>query len=503
MWLELANAVKHWGRYTADRDAIITESDKISYYELDAAADALVCRLEAVPISSSIRIALATATKPEFLIALIACRRLGASPVILNPYLSSEYLQQTIRDTGPNALIVDKYLAGNEVLASYLEELPSVILEDTTRRGDARPSLRPHKVEDATLTDEWGVLFSSGSTGVPKAIVHNRLSMTSEILAWCLELELRRSSRFFIGRPLFYTGGLVLAAACLLVGATTVFLSGQDDDESDALWPFYQKVCQEANVAWAFFIPTQLRQFCRAMKEGSLRRDAGATAILTMGEPITGKEKLEARQLLGSKLVESWGNSEGLGTITSVEDLDERPGSSGRPFLTEQIFVVDQDLQSCPPEVVGRIAGPEQTMFTEYAGRDEATKRIKRDALVLSDDLGYLDEDGYLYVLGRDEQVIITEEHTIVIPTLETELLAEGFAKELAILPLQHEEKSSFHVFIVPSESGTSSAALQSACQEALSIPINIHGITVLRGIPRLPSGKVDRPRLREMLGAA
>jgi acyl-CoA synthetase (AMP-forming)/AMP-acid ligase II len=297
MWLELANAVKHWARYAPAKEAILTEHGTISYHELDAAADALVDRLAAIPIASSIRIALATATKVEFLIALVACRRYGARPVILNPYLSSDYLRQTIRDTSPGALLIDKHLITHDVLASYRRVVPSAVIEDTSLGGDARrPSVSP-EVKDAALADEWGVLFSSGSTGVPKAIVHNCLSMTSEFLAWCFELELRRSSRFFVGRPLFYTG--------------------------------------------------------------------------------------------------------------------------------------------------------------------------------------------------------------VVIPELEAELLAEEFAQDVAILPLQGEETTSFHVFVVPADPSTSTAALCRACLQALSIPIHIHGVTVLAEIPRLPSGKIDRAHLREMNGAA
>ncbi len=123
--------------------------------------------------------------------------------------------------------------------------------------------------------------------------------------------------------------------------------------------------------------------------------------------------------------------------------------------------------------------------------------------LVLSDDVGYLDKDGYLYVLGRDEQVIISDEHTVVIPEVEAELLAQGFAREVAVLPLQDEKTFSLHVFVVPLQGCASSTGLRSACRRALSIPISIHGVTVLPSIPRLPSGKVDRPQLLDKLGPA
>ena len=227
--------------------------------------------------------------------------------------------------------------------------------------------------------------------------------MITEIMGWCLELPLTRQSVFYIGRPLFYTGGLVLALASLFVGATLIVNDYHDDSDADEVWSDFEQHLLAHEVDWAFFVPDQLRAFTRL---GRAPKRA-ATTILVMGAPISGDEKRKARDTLGSQIVESWGNSESLGTITEPRDLDLRPDSVGRPFLTDELWVVDETLTPCAPNERGRIAGGETAGFEEYSSRPEATLEVKRKKLIISDDIGYTDECGYFYVTGRDQDILL------------------------------------------------------------------------------------------------
>ncbi|GAI84575.1 unnamed protein product, partial [marine sediment metagenome] len=144
--------------------------------------------------------------------------------------------------------------------------------------------------------------------------------------------------------------------------------------------------------------------------------------ILVMGAPISGEEKKKVYEFLKSPIVESWGNSEGLGTITDKEDLFVRPNSIGRPFLTEKLCVVSDDLVECAPKQRGRLAGSEETMFVEYANRPDATNQVKKNNLILSDDIGYIDEENYFYILGRDQETFIVNGQTVFLTDIEENL---------------------------------------------------------------------------------
>jgi hypothetical protein len=129
--------------------------------------------------------------------------------------------------------------------------------------------------------------------------------MSSELLAWCLELGIRKETRFYIGRPIHYTGGLVLTLATLLVGGEVILPEHQDDNNFEAIWNHYQKCVADGAIDLAFFVPDQLRTFMRVAKE-----PLGGPTILVMGARISGDEKKNAYSLLKSPVIESWGNSE-------------------------------------------------------------------------------------------------------------------------------------------------------------------------------------------------
>lgn len=494
MWLDLAKAVKHWGKYFPMKNALITDQGTVTFQELDSAADNLAVRLQRYGVLAGSRTGIVVATRAEFLASIVACKRIGSSVAILNVGLQLENLALTITDSKPDTFIVGDSLR-NVQMSLGLD--PCVYVDSTIWQSDKCNPEVFSEPSNTILAQEWGILFSSGSTGTPKAVVLDGLSITSELLAWCLELELRRTSKFFIGRPLNYTGGLVLAASCLLVGATIICPSTQQVDD-DCLWHLYQQMCGNHTIDWAFFIPSELRSFVSRIAKGDILNKGGAENILTMGEPISGKEKRLAHDYLGSTIIESWGNSEGLGTITDADDLKVRPDSSGRPFLTEEILILDEKFHVCQPGITGRVAGRQDTMFTEYANRNEATERTKRDNYILSDDLGYLDEDGYLYVTGRSEDVIIAEGETLVIPILEERLRATNWCNDAAIVSITVDNKPTLAIFVILKDTSLEGAELHDQCVEFLDVQIQITKVKSLDKIPRLPSGKIDKPKLME-----
>ena len=129
--------------------------------------------------------------------------------------------------------------------------------------------------------------------------------------------------------------------------------------------------------------------------------------ILSMGASISGEEKIKASHVLRSKVVESWGNSESLGTITEPDDLQTRPNSIGRPFLTDELYVLIEDQKMAKPGETGRLAGSEVEGFLKYSKRPKETCLVKRSGMIISDDMGYTDTDGYFYILGRLQDCVV------------------------------------------------------------------------------------------------
>lgn len=489
MQFGLSECVCHWGRYRPETIAVYCNGACISYAELNVRVDALCARLLHDGFRSP-RVAVAVRSKLHTLVAYLAVLRLGKSIILLNPVLKDDAIRTNLLDTGADEFIHDAAMSPWKDLFSKPPRALAVESVDWSK-----PVEYP-AVAEAGPSAEWGVLFSSGSTGTPKGVERDQYSMVTEFIGWCLELALSRRTTFYIGRPVFYTGGLVLVGSVLLVGGSVVLNDYTDDNDPGVAWRDYQAFVQSRPVEWAFFIPDQLRAFIEFAVGGV---GASARTIVVMGAPITGQEKQRVRKVLGSEVVESWGNSESLGTITDPEDLDHRPDAVGRPFLTDEIVVVDDDGDPVPAKSLGRVAGGEEAGFQGYSGRPDATKLVKRKALIISDDIGFLDERGYLYVRGREQESFICEGKTFFVGELERDLTSGGEVAALALVPWGSDTGSaSLRALVVPKAGDVrSAAALQADLNKLLPPPVALEHVAVVDRIPHTPSGKVDRAACR------
>jgi len=476
MWLAIGDAVEHWARYIPNKTAIRVGAREYSFRTLYKRA----LSIGLVIIESGVvgRIGVGVEDKFEYLACIAALNLMGYSIIIFNPLATKESLKVHLSDTNPSLIIGSTELIGNIDFVSN----QSVQTLDLSKISMIEDSRQLPKIKGK----EWGVLFSSGSTGISKAIVYDHLAMTSELLAWILELGIRRDTRFYVGRPIFYTGGLVLTLATLLVGGEVFLPEFKDDQDFVSIWSNYQTLLKQVSLDLAFFVPDQIRKFFEIAKEPFL----GGPTILVMGAPISGEEKKKVYEFLKSPIVESWGNSEGLGTITDKEDLFVRPNSIGRPFLTEKLCVVSDDLVECAPKQRGRLAGSEETMFVEYANRPDATNRVKKNNLILSDDIGYIDEDNYFYILGRDQESFVVNGQTVFLTDIEENLRNKIGIIESCIIAIKKDSTPMFYALVVRSPD-VSEEQIKIEVEKSYSTILN--SCLFVESLPRLPSGKIDR----------
>lgn len=476
MWLGIGDAIEHWALYKPNKIALRIGDrsfDFRSLYERAVAISNFVTESKIVG-----RVGVSVNDKFEYLACTIGLNLVGNSIIVLNPCADQESLKVHLTDTKPPVILghpdliqsVDQE-TGKSVKILNVSEIPMIKKKNLILRNDSK---------------EWGILFSSGSTGISKAIVYDHSTMSSELLAWCLELGIRRATKFYIGRPIHYTGGLVLTLASLLVGGEVSLPEFRDDSDFESIWNHYQKCLADNSFDFAFFIPDQLRTFMRIAKD-----PLGGPTILVMGTPISGDEKQAVSHILKSPVIESWGNSEGLGTITDEEDLFSRPDSIGRPFLTEKMYIVTDDLVECRLGEKGRIAGSEETMFIEYANRPDATKRVKKNNLILSDDIGYMDENGYFYILGRNQESFVIGGRTVFLCDIEDRLRKITGIIDICIVAVEKVERAvDFYALVVAQKDKKDENSLKIEINNAADIQLHILFVDTL---PRLSSGKIDR----------
>ena len=492
MQFGVIEAVRHWGRYRPGEVALYSNQRPFTFAELLARAEDAASLI--LDTARGPRVAIATQQKAAFLIGVLGIMRAGKSAVVLNHGLSDEGLRVTVDDTEPDLFVQDGGMAATGKIKAF-SGAPRLLVGDGAGNSSGEmpwPNCKPD--------DEWGIVFSSGTTGVPKGICRDHWSMVTEILGWTLELPLTRDSTFYVARPLYYTGGLVLALSCLFVGGTVIANDYGNADDTEEVWSDYEREASARTVDWSFFVPDQLRAFVTAGRMLS----ASGKNILVMGAKIGGATKLEARRLLNARIVESWGNSEALGTITEPEDLDERPESIGRPFLTDELFVVDADHKRCGPGELGRLAGSETAGFREYANRPDATQTVKRDGMIVSEDLAYMDEQGYFYIRGRVQDLVVRGAVSVFLPDVAEKVRQRPEVTEVDVHAFEGPDDPILVAAIVLSQGlEVSEAEYRMEVNASLRPEERLARIVVREQLPRLASGKVDRLRLRQDIKGA
>jgi acyl-coenzyme A synthetase/AMP-(fatty) acid ligase len=493
MQFGVSESVNHWGRYRKDHTAIISNGLSYSYKQLHDRVN-IIARNIQIAFPDSKRVSLAIRSKMDLISTIIAVSGIRKSVVLININLSQDALKTNIQDTSTDLLIYDEFFESIGNLYSSLsvntKRIEELIVDDESDFSFNSFDTEPE--------DEWGILFSSGTTGTPKGIERDQNSMITELLGWCLELNLSKETVFYVGRPIYYTGGLVLALSNFISGGTIVINDYQSDNDFNEIWEDYQNTLNVQTVNWAFFIPDQIRTFC-SISNNLKSKIKFSKKILIMGAPISGSEKREAFDTLKSDIVESWGNTESLGTITEPEDLFLRPDSIGRPFITDELYILGEDLTELSPNKIGRIAGNEEAGFIKYSNRPSETERIKQNKLILSDDLGYIDDEGFFYIKGRVQEKIEIGNKTYYTSEIENEIIVINFISECSILFQGTSSGKGLCIAVTLSEE---KSVIE--IENAIKIVLENKGIeefTLMdfHEFPRLTSGKIDKVKLLEM----
>jgi len=492
MQFGVSESIAHWGRYRHNSVAVHHNGEVTTYGNLNSLVNSAAYHISQADIPNE-RVGICVKSKFDFLVSLAGILRAGKSAVLLNMGLSDHSLIVNIEDAGVTSFIHDDTYTERITNLSKSCEASRFLNIHKIRKDSSPNQAIPYNTRNPG--DEWGVLFSSGTTGIPKGIERDHNSMITELVGWCLELGLNRETSFYIGRPIYYTGGLVLSLSTLITCGRVILNDFKNDNDPNEVWNDYQAMTSEISMSWAFFVPDQIRAFT-TIAENLNTSPKAARSILVMGAPISGQEKVKPSKLLNCEVVESWGNSESLGTITEPDDLRIRPNSIGRPFLTDELYIVDDNCnQITQPEIHGRIAGNEEGGFCKYCNRPDATQQAKRNHLIISEDIGYVDRDGYFYICGRQQDSIVRNGETIFRSDIERKLRGLKWVSECFVSAKAIDDTSvELVAVIVPSDRHvTSKGDVLDRLNAVLNSNEQLSAVLFIDSMPHTPSGKIDK----------
>lgn len=473
-----------FARTAPDKTAIIEGARATTFGVLESRARAVAGMLRRGGLKRGDRIAVHSGNRTEVLEVIIATLRIGVVPVPVNSLLTQPEITYILEDSGARWLFTDR----------AVDTPPGV--ERTMSFGDAFErslhNAEPSEIADFTLGKP--MLYTSGTTGLPKGVwvpphspdVAARISEDFQRLWGITDDDIH-----IVCSPLAHSAPLRFSTRTLEAGGTVVLQSAFDPAETLAAIEMY-------SVTSTFMVPTHLERIIDLDPSTVRRHDLSSMRLLAhAGAPIRVETKEEVLKLFPADSVwEFYSATEGPATMIPPEEWRRKPGSVGKPHRGVEIIIRDEGGRALGPEESGEIwVRDSEAPSYEYWGDPDKTARMRSEGAVTYGDLGYLDRDGYLFVVGRAHDTIISGGVNVYPREVEEVLIQHPAVREVAVFGAEHPEwGQEVRAMVVRSgEQPLDPEHLRGWARERLAGFKCPRQIIVVDSLPRTPTGKILR----------
>ncbi|TVR05111.1 MAG: hypothetical protein EA398_00240 [Deltaproteobacteria bacterium] len=497
----LATAVTVHATLRGEEIAVNDDHGDTSWRDLHERANRLghlLLRLQAEQGGDRRRVAILLRNGCPFVLATIACARVGLDGAPMNTWARAEEIRHILDTQRPFALLVDAHTA--PLLEGLDLDLP-VLLAGPTPQGPppgTRP-LEPLLAEcPATLppTREGAriVMHTSGTTGLPKGAERQVDGDSLDtVVRFLQKVPLRQDDVFALAPPLFHTLAWGMMAIGLVLGCRLVVRERFDAAA-------FARVLREQDATALTMVPVMVR---RLLDQPDDALPTGLRILVTSGAPMTQPLRDRVRERLGDVHHDLYGSTEtGWATIATPAEMKERPGTVGRPGDDMIVRILDEDGQEVPTGETGRVFMGTGWEFEGYTGRGNDRDRV--GGLLTVGDVGHVDAEGWLYLSGRADDMIIRGGENIYPGEVEVVLERHPDLAESVVVGVPDEELGEALRAVVVPRAGTPLDAdtLRAWLDERLPRWKVPRDIVLAEALPRNAAGKVLRRQLRDEAGA-
>ncbi|WP_208379036.1 long-chain-fatty-acid--CoA ligase [Cumulibacter soli] len=504
--MSLGEQLARWARKAPERPALTYQDSDLTYGELDARVSRLARGLRDLGVQPGDRVAVFMQNRAEVIESYFAVVRLGAIAVPVNFRLAAPEAQYVVENSGSSVLLADDPLVEDaaKVRASLESNVTFVVCGGRHAEFDALA------YEDILSDDgsDLGVdvnehepaflMYTSGTTGRPKGavITHFNLMMNSmnSMVGQRIEPE---GEVWLSGLPLFHIGGLNGILNYVMAGGHTILMASGNFSAEDVVQHF-----EKDHVTSCYFVPTQWKEICEVPnvteRSKSLRR-------ISWGASIAPPSVLQAMAdaFPGVPNFNMFGQTE-MSSVTCVlrgEDAVRKMGTVGQPVPMVEARLVDEQMNDVPQGEVGEIVYRGPTVMREYWRNPEATAEAFRGGWFHSGDLCVMDEDGFIKVVDRAKDMIISGGENIYCAEVEAAIDAHPKVSEVTVVARPHPKWVETPVaYIVPvdQDDAPSEDEIIDWCRQRIASYKKPSAVVITDGFPRNASGKVQKFILRE-----
>jgi len=511
------------GRWARDRGrfALYCEDDAgrtsaWTYWDLQQAANRLSNALRALGVAKGDRVAILLPQRPETAIAHIACYQSGAVAMPLSILFGPDAVEYRMQDSAAVVAIVDEASLPN--LWPVREKLPA--LKHVIAVGNARESgtlawdtllakaARAFAPVATRAEDPAILIYTSGTTGPPKGALKPQRVLIGNLPGFACSHDFypREGDLFWSPADWAWTGGLMDALLPVLYhGQPILGFQGRFDPERAF------RLIERYGVRNSFLFPTALKMMMKAFPQPKARFDIDLRSIMSAGEAVGETVFAWAQEALGVTINEMFGQTEINYIVGNCRSAyPPRPGSMGLPYPGHRVTLLDDEGREVPAGEIGEVSvnrywrehEPDPVFFLGYWNNPEATARKYSGDWCRTGDLARADEDGYLWYMGRADDVFKSAGYRIGPSEIENCLVKHPAVANAAVVPGPHAERGNVvKAFIVLTPGYAPSSALESEIRQHVRDRLAPYeypkAIEFIDALPMTTTGKVQRRVLR------
>jgi long-chain acyl-CoA synthetase len=493
-----------WAEQYPDRVAIRSVHGDRTLAEVDANANRLARALRARGVAEGDGIALLCSNRPEFVESSATAQRAGLRLTTINWHLTGEEAGYIVDDCEATAFVADARFAD---AARAAAELAPRLKAKLAVGGDI-PGFEPYAdalaaEDDAALEAPalgGTMLYTSGTTGRPKGVRRNTDARASALLALLTRYDGEQHVHLCTG-PLYHAAPLAFSlAAPASMGVPIVLMDGWDAETTLAL-------IEQHRVTHTHMVPTMFHRLLSLPDDVKARYDISSLIFIIHGAapcPVEVKQRLI--EWVGPIVTEYYAATEGAGTSVQSKEWLTKPGTVGKVNPPDHVRIQDQDGNDVPAGTIGTVylKAPAASRF-EYFKAPEKTDGAYRGEYFTLGDVGYVDEDGYLFLTDRSAHLIISGGVNIYPAEIEAVMIGHPAVGDVGVVGVPDEEWGEIVVAAIEPHAGIEpsdelAAEIVEWCRERIAHYKCPRRVEFVEALPRHDNGKLYKQQLREQL---
>jgi fatty-acyl-CoA synthase len=506
----LSDAVKNHARIRPHALAVKDSSRELSYAAWDQRATALANGLAHMGLNKGDRVAVLAANGVEWMEIYAGLARAALVVVPINFRLSAPEVAYILNDSGARCLLAQREFANHLIESGLLAEFTHLAL--VALFDSPPPMWKPYEslfhpppaARDLPVVhpaDTSALMYTSGTTGNPKGVIRSHQGSTLIAMATAVEMGFDASDRALIVMPLCHANSLYFSHTFAHLGATCIIDDSRSFDAHKLL-----ALLSSAQITFTSLVPTHYIMMLGLPSDIKAQYNVDSVGKLMVSSAPVRKETKQAilQFFRVSALYELYGSTEaGWVTLLRPHEQLDHLGSIGREWAySAPVRVINADGNEVPDGEVGEIYSNTAYSFDGYWRLEEKTQQARRGDWCSVGDMGYRDAQGYLYLVDRKSNMIISGGENIYPSEVEAVLSAHTSVRDVAVIGVPHEKwGETVHAFVVLHEGHQATAEdLTTWCAKRLArykVPSHI-GLIDAHDMPRNATGKILHRVLRE-----